>query len=287
MPFTGDIEFARHDGVRLAGDLYLPDSAGPHPLVIGVHGGAWKMGEAARFRCWGQWLAARGHALFAVTYRLAAPGRKSFPECFHDVRAAVQFARGSACQWNIDPARMALMGSSAGAHLAALVALAGDRPGFAGAYPEDPHAGLSTRVRAVVPVCGIFDLYQQWQHDIEFRLLDPITEMLLGVSATDDRRAYFDASPLSYVSGRDNSTAFLLVWGTQDEVVDCRTQSEAFMLALKRAAHVVDSVVLEGAPHSSWLAEPVDTPGSWNSALAPPLLRFLERQLASPGPSSA
>ena len=129
-------------------------------------------------------------------------------------------------------------------------------------------------------MCGIFDLYQQWQHDAEFRPLDQITEMLLGVSPTGDRRAYLDASPLSYVSERNNATAFLLVWGTRDEVVDCRTQSEAFMRALGRAAHVVESVVLEGAPHSSWLAEPVDTPGSWNSALAPPLLRFLGQQLA-------
>ena len=71
-----NIEFARHDGVRLAGDLYLPDGAGPHPLVIGVHGGGWQLGDAARYRFWGEWLAARGVALFAITYRLAAPGKK-------------------------------------------------------------------------------------------------------------------------------------------------------------------------------------------------------------------
>ena len=273
-----NIEFARHDGVRLAGDLYLPAGAGPHPLVIGVHGGGWQLGDAARYRFWGEWLAARGVALFAISYRLAAPGKKAFPECFHDVRAAVQFVRGAARDLMVDPERVALMGDSAGGHLAALVALAGDRPEFAGAYPDDAHAGVSTRVKVVVPVYGVFDLYRQWQYDLTARPRDPITEKLLGISAIDDKRAYFDASPLSYVSGRDNTTAFLIVWGTRDDTVDYRTQSEAFMLALKQAGHFVRPVALEGAPHF-WVWEPVDEPGNWNHALAPSLMRFLEQRL--------
>ena len=273
-----NIEVAHHDGVRLAGDLYLPIGAGPHRLVIGIHGGGWQLGDAARYRFWGEWLAARGVALFAVTYRLATSGRKAFPECFHDIRAAVQFVRGNARELGVDPERVALMGDSAGGHLASLVALAGDRPEFSGAYPDNTHAGVSTRVKVVIPVYGVFDLYRQWQHDLGARPRDQITEKLLGISAIDDKRAYFDASPLSYVSGRDNATAFLIAWGTRDDTVDYRTQSEAFMLALKQAGHFVRSVVLEGAPHF-WVWEPVDESGTWNHALAPRLMRFLEQRL--------
>jgi len=50
---------------------------------------------------------------------------------------------------------------------------------------------------------------------------------------------YFDASPLSYVSAKSNGTAFLLAWGTEDDVVDHREQGEAFLEALKPAGHYV------------------------------------------------
>jgi acetyl esterase/lipase len=273
-----DIEFAQHDGVRLAGTLYRPRGAGPHPVVVGVHGGGWQLGEASRYRYWGEWLAARGVALFAVTYRLSTPGRKSYPGCLHDVRAAVQFVRGRAADLKLAPDRIALMGDSAGGHLAALVALAGDRPEFATAYPGDAHAGVSTRVKVVIPVYGVFDLYQQWQHDLVARPRDSIVEKLLGVSAADDKHAYFNASPLSWVSAKDNTTAFLVVWGTRDDTVDYRTQSEAFMLALKQSGHFARPVVIEGAPHF-WVWEPVDEPGTANNFLAPRLLRFLEQRL--------
>ncbi len=83
-------------------------------------------------RIWPQ----RGYAGFTISYRLTKPGRKTYPEAVHDVRAAVQFMRGRANEFRLDPDRFALWGNSAGAQLAALVALAGDSPLFAGGYPR-------------------------------------------------------------------------------------------------------------------------------------------------------
>lgn len=272
------VEFAQHDGVSLAGDMYIPHGAGPFPAIIAIHGGGWQVGGPFAYAYWGPWLAARGYVVFAVTYRLSAPGRKTFPEALHDVRAAVQFTRGRAADFKIDAERIALMGDSAGGHLATLVALAGDHPHFAGAYAQDPHATVSTRVKAVVPIYGVFDLLAQWQHDIEVRTRDMITERLMGFAAIDDKRAYFDASPLAWVSGRNNATAFLVVWGTRDDTVDYRSQSEVFLRALKQAGHFARPVVLEGAAHF-WVVDPVDEPGSHNGFLAPRLLRFLQLRL--------
>jgi acetyl esterase/lipase len=95
--------------------------------------------------------------VFNIDYRLSKPGVKMYPESVHDVRAAVQFLRGSAVELKIDPAHIGMMGDSAGAHLAALVALAGDSPVFAGAYRDDRFAALSTKVRAVVGFYGAYD----------------------------------------------------------------------------------------------------------------------------------
>jgi acetyl esterase/lipase len=64
------IAYANHDGVELLGDLYVPQGAKAAPALIAVHGGAWIQGARTAFQHWGPYLAARGIALFAVSYRL-------------------------------------------------------------------------------------------------------------------------------------------------------------------------------------------------------------------------
>jgi len=272
------IEYARHDGAALLGDLYAPKQKGPHPVVVAVHGGGWQQGARESFRYWGPWLAARGYALFAASYRLSKPGEPSYPAAVHDIRAAVQFAKGGADALGLDPARIALMGDSAGAQLAAVVALAGDKPEFAHGPRGNPHAGLRTDAKALVGVYGVYDLAQQWNHDVLSRPGVSICEKFLGVAPMDDRRRYFEASPLSHAITSANATAVLLAWGTEDDVVDRTTQSEAFLLALKQARFYARSVVIEGAGHF-WMSDPIDEPDSYSGRFAPRLLRFLAEKL--------
>ncbi|HXS39047.1 MAG TPA: alpha/beta hydrolase fold domain-containing protein [Stellaceae bacterium] len=278
MQQQSGVTFATHDGVALLGDLYLPEGAGPHPAVIAVHGGGWQQGTRAGYRHWGPYLATRGIALFAVDYRLAKPNQKSFPEAVHDIRAAVQYLRGSAATLKLDPKRIALMGDSAGAHLAALVALAGDAPLFAGAYREDEFAKESTRVKAVIGLYGVYDLAAQWQHDLVARPRDQITEKFLGAAPIDNRRIYFDASPISYATRDNNQTAFLIAYGTEDDVVDVATQSAVFLTALKQAGIFARISIIEGAPHF-WGGDPIEEPESFSGFFAPRLMRFLAERL--------
>lgn len=272
------LEYVVHDGVRLAGDLYVPKAEGRYPAIIAIHGGGWQLGSPQGYQYWGPYLAQRGIIVYAISYRFSKPGQKSFPEAVHDVRAAVQFLRGRAAELRIDAERIGLMGDSAGGQLAALVALAGDHPNFANAYKDDPFANVSTKVKVAVPIYGVFDMYAQWKHDQRTRPRDHITEQFLGASAIDDKRVYFDASPLSYVSAKNNSTSFLVVWGTIDDIVDKTTQSEAFLEAIKQARHFVRPVPVAGAPHF-WAWDPIHEDGSFSGFLAPRLLRFLQQRL--------
>src|SRR5260221_1713144 len=132
------LAYATHDGVALAGDLYLPAGVGPFPALVAAHGGGWQAGARSAFQYWGPYLAARGYALFAISYRLAKKGQKMFPQAVTDVRAGVQFVRGSAGKFKLDPARIGLFGASAGADLAPLAALGGGK--FKDAHPNDAHA---------------------------------------------------------------------------------------------------------------------------------------------------
>jgi acetyl esterase/lipase len=270
--------YATHDGVKLLGDMYLPARGVKHPMVVAIHGGGWQIGERERYHEWGAYLASRGYGLFTIDYRLSTAERKTYPEAIHDCRAAVQFIRAEAARFNLDASRIALIGDSAGGHLASMVALAGDAPLFANGYPNDPHARVSTKAKAVVTIYGVHDLIQQWEHDNVHRVSDHITEKFLGVSLLDDPRRYYEASPLAYISRASNDTAFLIVHGTEDDIVDRGPQWDRYLTALTRAGYYGRRIVLQGAGHF-WAREPLEEPNSYTGQLAPHLLRFFEAKL--------
>ena len=282
MPASPPIEshanltYATHDGVALAGDLYLPAGTGPFPALVAAHGGGWQAGARSAFQYWGPYLAARGYALFAISYRLAKKGQKMFPQAVTDVRAAVQFVRGSAGEFKLDPARIGLFGASAGAHLAALAALGADK--FKDAYPSDAHAAVSAKVKAFVGVYGVYDLVEMWQR---YQLQSPREnniENFLGCAPMDDPQRYFDASPINYATFANNQIGVFLAVGTEDDLVNRRAQTDAFLLRLKQANFFVRPCIVEGAPHY-WLNDPIEEARSYSGFLAPRLMRFLQERL--------
>ncbi|MFZ1924478.1 MAG: alpha/beta hydrolase, partial [Xanthobacteraceae bacterium] len=240
-----------------------------------VHGGGWVAGARNAFQYWGPYLAARGTAMFAISYRLATKG-KTFPQGVQDVLAGVQFLRGKAGSFGIDPARLGLLGASAGAHLAALAALSGKK--FTGGYPQDACASIDAGVKALVGVYGIYDAVAMWTNYQLQGGRDNNFQKFIGASPMENRQLYFDASPISYATLANNSIGVLLVTGTEDALVDRRTQTDPFELALKQAGFFVRPVIVAGAPHY-WMNDPIDEPGSYSGFLAPRLLRFLAEKL--------
>lgn len=269
------IAYANHDGVELLGDLYLPAGAKAAPALIAVHGGAWIMGARSAFQYWGPYLAARGIATFAISYRLVTKS-KMFPQAVQDVMAAVQFVRGKANEFGVDAGRIGLLGASAGAHLASLAALGGSK--FAGGYPQDAFASLSSEVKALVGVYGIYDMVAMWTSCQVQWPVGNIVERFLGTPPMADRQLYFDASPMSYATLANNKLAVMLVTGSADDLVDPKEQNDAFLLALKQAGFYVRPCVVTGAPHY-WLNDPIDDPTGFTAFLAPRLMRFLAEKL--------
>jgi acetyl esterase/lipase len=272
------VVYATHDGVSLAGDLYLPAGAGPFPALVAVHGGGWQAGVRSAFQYWGPWLAERGYVLFAISYRLAKKGQKTFPQAVDDVLAAVQFVRGNAGQFKVDPERIGLFGASAGAHLASLAALGGNAAVFKGAYPQDAHASVGTKVKALVGVYGVYDVAEMWQR---YQLQSPREnniENFMGAAPMDDPRLYFEASSINYATFANNQIGVFLVVGTEDDLVDRRAQTDVFLMKLKQANFFVRTCIVQGAPHY-WLNDPIEEPRSYSGFMAPRLVRFLKERL--------
>jgi acetyl esterase/lipase len=270
-----ELVFAEHDGIKLVGDLYLPKGRAKAPVLVAVHGGGWQIGSRQFYRYWGLFLARAGYAVFAIEYRLGKPG--TYPAAVYDTKAAIQFVRAKAAEFDLDPDRIGLIGDSAGAHLASLVALAGDQ--YTAAYRDDANAAVPANVKCVVGFYGVYDMHAQWTHDLTSRPNDKIVEKFLGVSPMQNRRVYFDASPISHATADHNQMRFLLIHGTEDDIVDPPSQSGAFLTALTQSRFFVRRIIIPGAGHF-WSSDPFESePHSYSAQAIPRLMRFLESSL--------
>ncbi|MBY0313819.1 MAG: alpha/beta hydrolase [Phycisphaerales bacterium] len=112
-------------------DVYRPAGAsGALPCVVWIHGGGWQNGDkfpAPKATS----LLGLGIAAVSINYRLS--GQASHPAQMHDCKAAIRYVRAHAATFGIDPARIAVWGSSAGGHLVSLIGTSGDVPSTEGA----------------------------------------------------------------------------------------------------------------------------------------------------------
>ena len=270
------VEYLKRGEASLWGNVYVQKGAGPFPAVVAVHGGGWRLATTDTYQYFAPWLAAQGYVVFTPTYTMATKDAPSYPAAVQDIRVAIQFLRGRAAAFKVDPARIAITGESAGGHLAAMVALASDEPQFNA--PLGGFADLPATVKAAIPVYGMYDLPAQWRWDQLSRAGEHITEPFLGKSLLSDRKLYLEASPLTYVVTKPATPAFFIVWGAADDVVDPDTQAVPFFEALKMAKIYARTCRVADAPHY-WMAEPLDDQGSYAGFLSTRMLRFLQAKV--------
>lgn len=128
-------------------DIYAATSGtGPRPLLIWIHGGGWQSGSHNQVPDFALALRARGISVASIGYRLT--GQSIFPTQIHDCKGAVRFLRARAADFNLDPTRFGVWGSSAGGHLAALVATSG------GVADLEGVTGGNLNASSDVMVCG-------------------------------------------------------------------------------------------------------------------------------------
>lgn len=206
-----DLKFARAGDTELLLDLYLPaEPAPPAGLIVWVHGGAWRAGSRTSVDL--RDMTQRGWAVASVDYRLSTTAR--FPAQVHDIKAAIRYLRANAAQHHLPPDRLVIAGSSAGAHLAALVGVTNGDPRLEGNVGA--HTQTSSDVQAIVSLYGASNLTtilaQSTPHGLSVRV--PALELLLGAKPDLVPDLARLASPVFHVDPRD--PPLFLLHGDQD-----------------------------------------------------------------------
>lgn len=218
-------EFSYGEGPRQQYDLYRPIGAdgeplsGPLPVVIFVHGGSWETGDKRSYRWVGQGLAAQGFIAVLPNYGLM-PERR-FPGFVDDAARAVAHALAQLPQWGGDPERVVLMGHSAGAHIAALVAYDAR---YLAAYGLTPSV-FSGFVGLSGPYNFVFDT--------------PLLQRTFSGTPEQER----DAMPINFAA-RDVPRT-LLVMGRDDRTVN-PTNTQSLAARLHAVGASVDTLWVDG-----------------------------------------
>jgi acetyl esterase/lipase len=199
-----DVVYGTDDPELQRLDAYLVQGPKPLPVVIEFHGGGWREGtknDLDQHFGFLRRLLDEGVSLISADYRLTP--KAVHPAQVEDAARVVQFVRSRAREWNLDPERIALMGGSAGGHLALWVGL---HPDLADPKHADPVKRLSTRVQAIIDLWGPSDFTA-----VSARI--PRGEALAAlVGATVEQyenpdaalvKRKIDVSPVSFVSQGD------------------------------------------------------------------------------------
>jgi alpha-L-fucosidase 2 len=237
------VEFARPDGKPLYLDLRVPDGSGPYPAAILVHGGGFDQGSrTTNVRPLFQPLTDAGFAWFTIDYRLAPEAH--LEQAVADLRHAIEWVRGHASEYKIDPAKLVLIGESAGAYLVNY---------------QGTHETPGTKVAAVVDFYGPSDYgvlaKERQQHPERFNMSSINGHAAhgggihyFGVETLDDN-GMAKLHALSPIAGvHQGMPPFLCIHGTKDDQVSY-SQTPAFCERIRSVGGTCDIVTVEGGGH--------------------------------------
>ena len=151
---TADIVYATYGDRQLRLDLYMPKPkpAGLIPGIVVIRGGGWRQGDKNGFASIAAGLAAKGLAAACIEYRVLPD--VTIADAVNDTKAAVRWMRAEGKHYGIQTDAIGAIGGSAGGHLVALLATSYKVSKLEG---NGGHAGVSSRIQAVVPMAPVVD----------------------------------------------------------------------------------------------------------------------------------
>jgi len=232
-----DLLYKNTDEKDLKLDIYhRKDIQEARPLLIFIHGGSWKKGDKDDYRKYLVDYAEKGYTTATIAYRFSQEA--PFPAAFEDVVCALQYLKSHAADYFINPDKIAVIGGSAGGHLAMLLGFRANDPNY-----ESPGCVTdeALKVQAVVNLYGPADLTTDFAKD------HPTVTQFVGTSYQEHPEAFEAASPLMFLS--EDDPPLLMFHGTIDEIVPV-SQADALNKAMKEKNMAIEYHRLKGWPHT-------------------------------------
>lgn len=265
--FQKNLVYHRTEKEVLTTDVYLPNRKTPSPVIVLIHGGAFQAGSKEMYREWGETLVKEGFAVIVPNYTLTSKSIPSFPTSVDDLYALMNWVVEKSNFWNLDIERISICGDSAGAYFAAYLALK-PRP-------------TSYRICSVIGIYGIYDFVQESEEPID-STRESMLENFIGKPYRGNKTLFYAVSPINFIADAISvptfDTAFLLIWGDQDKVVNPK-QSILFAQELEAHNIIVKQIEIKNVGHFWFNLLPCIKGGrlsDWpNSEVYPEILDFL------------
>ncbi|MGV3586347.1 MAG: alpha/beta hydrolase [Adhaeribacter sp.] len=194
------------DERKLVLDAFYPKKKDKQktPAILIIHGGGWRSGNRTQHYPLAQRLAALGYACFTAEYRLSTEAL--YPAAVHDLKAALRWMRANAQAFNLDTAKIAALGFSAGGELAAFMGTTNKNPKYEG---QNCYLNISSQVQAIVDIDGTLSfVHPESGEGNDTRSISAATYWF-GYPKKDNYVLWKEASPLQHVSKNTPPTLFL------------------------------------------------------------------------------
>jgi len=269
---VSEVEFLRTAGGRqLMARIYQPQGPGPFPTVLDLHGGAWRRKDRLAEEPMDRAIAASGVLVVAIDLRLSEEA--PYPASVQDANHGVRWLKWKAAEWNGDPSRIGVYGSSSGGHVAQLLGL---RPRDAryNVIPLPGAPSLDATVAYVATRSPISDPYARFQQAERMKREAMIENSTIYFKPWE---TIFEGNPQQILERREAVTLvpMLIMQGALDDNVLPPVQ-EKFAATYRAAGGVCELTVFEGSEHE-WVAKP----GPQTDRAREMVKAFIARQLNS------
>jgi pectinesterase len=221
--------------------VYVPNAAGRWPCILDIHGGGWQARQIEADKPMMERLAQRGYVTALVSYRLSTEA--PYPAALHDCKAAIRCLKAHATELKLDPARIGIMGGSAGGHLAGLTAMTTGKKEFDG---PGPFAEQTTDIKACIVMAATQDLVTANQGKTNDN-----ARLFFGATCQEKPDLFAQASPITHI--RPGVPPTIYIEGEKDTLKIGRAEA---MEKLKAFNIDTGLYTLKSAPHPFWMSDP-------------------------------
>jgi|SRR6218665_832904 len=234
-----NLVYKNKDSRALHLDAYFKSQKQLQPAVVLIHGGGWKSGNKSQMHDLAKEIAAKGYACFAVEYRLAAEAK--YPAAVLDVKTAIQYIKSNAAKFNVDANKIAVLGCSSGAQLAALIGTTNNHPEF----EERNDLKYNTTVHAIISMDGILAFHHTESAE------GKVAAFWLDGSYEEKPQVWQQASALTHCDKNTPPTLFI------NSDIPRFHAGRDDMIAILNKLHIYSEVkTISNSPHSFWFFEP-------------------------------